>query len=149
MAVTIGEITDVPDPGSPLASAWAQEITKRIVQRFTTVTQRDTLWPAATAGEGAICYVAATDVLYTSNGTAWIAGTGATGPTGPAGATGAAGPGVPTGGTQGQRLTKQSSTDYDTAWTTTQAVVAKSTTPVAADYGLPTIPVGAIWVQSP
>jgi len=28
-------------------------------------------------------------------------------------------------------------------------VVSKSTTPTAADYGLGTIPVGAIWVQSP
>ena len=38
---------------------------------------------------------------------------GATGPQGPAGP---AGQGVPTGGTDGQVLTKQSSTDYDTAW---------------------------------
>lgn len=50
--------------------------------------------------------------------------TGATGPTGPTGATGAtgasgaAGPGVPTGGTTGQVLAKNSGTDYDTAWTT-------------------------------
>lgn len=28
-------------------------------------------------------------------------------------------------------------------------VVAKSTAPVAADYGLASIPVGAVWVQSP
>lgn len=50
--------------------------------------------------------------------------TGATGPQGPAGPTGAtgaqgpAGQGVPTGGTTGQVLTKVSSTNYDTAWTT-------------------------------
>jgi Collagen triple helix repeat (20 copies) len=50
--------------------------------------------------------------------------TGATGPTGPkgdtgdAGATGAAGPGVPTGGSTGQVLAKNSGTDYDTGWTT-------------------------------
>jgi len=42
--------------------------------------------------------------------------TGATGPTGPTGATGATGPGVQAGGTAGQILTKNSSTDYDTVW---------------------------------
>lgn len=50
--------------------------------------------------------------------------TGATGPTGAAGATGATGPtgatgaGVPTGGTNGQVLQKNSSTNYDTSWQT-------------------------------
>jgi hypothetical protein len=56
---------------------------------------------------------------------------GATGPPGPAGAdstvpgpagangaAGATGPGVATGGTTGQALTKTSSTDYATTWTT-------------------------------
>ncbi len=51
--------------------------------------------------------------------------TGPTGATGPAGsdgsdgatgATGPAGPGVPTGGSAGQGLAKQSGTDYDTTW---------------------------------
>ncbi len=44
---------------------------------------------------------------------------GPIGPTGPQGATGPQGPagqGVPTGGTDGQVLTKTSSTDYATAW---------------------------------
>ena len=48
--------------------------------------------------------------------------TGATGPQGPqgeTGATGATGPGVAAGGTTGQLLTKNSSTDYDTSWTDT------------------------------
>jgi hypothetical protein len=56
--------------------------------------------------------------------------TGATGPQGPQGIQGEAGPagadgadgadgeGVPTGGTTGQVLTKSSSTNYDTQWTT-------------------------------
>jgi hypothetical protein len=39
-----------------------------------------------------------------------LADRGATGPTGPTGA------GVPVGGTDGQILTKTSSTDYATAW---------------------------------
>ena len=47
--------------------------------------------------------------------------TGNTGPQGPTGATGAAGQGVPTGGTTGQVLTKNSATDYDTHWTTPSA----------------------------
>lgn len=45
--------------------------------------------------------------------------TGATGSQGPAGATGAtgpAGPGVPTGGTPGQVLAKNTATDFDTLW---------------------------------
>lgn len=41
---------------------------------------------------------------------------GQTGSTGPTGATGATGAGVPTGGTSGQVLAKNSSTDYDTSW---------------------------------
>lgn len=47
---------------------------------------------------------------------------GPTGPTGPTGATGATGPqgpagaGVPTGGTSGQILAKNTATDYDTVW---------------------------------
>lgn len=47
--------------------------------------------------------------------------TGPAGPTGPAGATGATGPpgpGVPTGGADGQVLTKTSATDYATSWQT-------------------------------
>lgn len=44
--------------------------------------------------------------------------TGAQGPAGTPGAQGPAGPGVPTGGTTGQVLAKNSATDYDTGWTT-------------------------------
>ena len=44
--------------------------------------------------------------------------TGSTGATGATGATGPAGPGVPTGGTAGQVLTKNSSTNYDAKWNT-------------------------------
>jgi hypothetical protein len=61
--------------------------------------------------------------------------TGPTGETGPAGADGAdgpAGPGVPTGGADGQILTKTSSTDYATAWEDipeSAAVVSSATAP--------------------
>ena len=56
--------------------------------------------------------------------------TGATGPQGPKGDTGETGPqgpqgpageGVPTGGSTGQVLVKDSATDYDTSWTTIDA----------------------------
>lgn len=43
---------------------------------------------------------------------------GPAGSTGATGAAGAAGPGVATGGTVGQLLVKNSSTNYDTSWTT-------------------------------
>jgi hypothetical protein len=43
---------------------------------------------------------------------------GSTGPAGPTGPTGATGAGVPTGGTTGQVLEKNSSTNYDTSWVT-------------------------------
>jgi hypothetical protein len=43
---------------------------------------------------------------------------GPPGPTGPPGADGADGVGVPAGGTAGQVLTKDTSTDYDTSWQT-------------------------------
>lgn len=49
------------------------------------------------------------------NGIAWISvATTVPGPTGPAGPTGT---GVPTGGTAGQILLKNSSDDYDYVWT--------------------------------
>lgn len=47
--------------------------------------------------------------------------TGETGATGPQGPQGPAGVGVPTGGSSGQVLTKDSSTDYDTSWATLDA----------------------------
>ena len=45
-----------------------------------------------------------------------VGATGADGPEGPAGPQGDPGPGVPTGGTAGQVLTKDSGTDFDTSW---------------------------------
>lgn len=70
MAVTIGELTDVPDPGSPIGSAWAQEVSKRVVQRFPTISALVAAWPAATAGVGALAVVTNVNhpVLYVSNG---------------------------------------------------------------------------------
>lgn len=52
--------------------------------------------------------------------------TGATGPQGETGPAGAPGVGVPSGGTQGQVLSKASDTDYDTAWIDKNPVVQVS-----------------------
>lgn len=72
--------------------------------------------------------------------------TGATGPQGPAGTSGStgpqgpAGPGVPTGGTAGQVLTKNSGTNYDTKWTTPATGVTSfngrtgAVSPASGDY---------------
>lgn len=76
--------------------------------------------------------------------------TGSQGPPGTNGSPGTNGVGVPTGGTVTQALTKNTATDYDASWKTPISyLVAKATTPVAADYGLAAIPTGAVWVQTP
>ncbi len=70
--ITIGELVDVPAYDSPIASPWAQETTRRIVHRFASTAERDAKYPAAGAGVGAMCEVAAT--LYISDGTRWVGG---------------------------------------------------------------------------
>lgn len=62
--ITIGELTDVPAPGSGVKSAWCQEVTNRVVQRFATVAERDAKWPAATAGRGAMCVTLDTATVW-------------------------------------------------------------------------------------
>lgn len=69
--IRIGELTDVPTPGSPIASAWSQEVTNRIRHRFPNVAARDTNWPAATAGNGAQCITLDTGTVWESTGTVW------------------------------------------------------------------------------
>jgi len=44
--VQIGELTDVPAPGSPILSAWSQEVTARINHRFASTAARTTAWSA-------------------------------------------------------------------------------------------------------
>jgi hypothetical protein len=72
--ITIGELTDVPAPGSPIASPWPQEVTRRIMHRFATVTERNAKYPAAAAGAGALSIVtAAPQRIAYSDGTKWVA----------------------------------------------------------------------------
>ena len=49
--ITVGELVDVPAPGSPIASQWAQEISNRVVQRFATKAALDA-WAAANGSVG-------------------------------------------------------------------------------------------------
>lgn len=62
--IAIGELVDVPAPGSGVKSAWSQEVTNRIVHRFATAAARDAQWPAATAGRGAVCVTLDTDTPW-------------------------------------------------------------------------------------
>jgi hypothetical protein len=68
--ITIGELSNVPAPGSPVASSWAQDATKRIVQRFPTVAALK----AATGfvAAGAMGYVTGTRQLAQYDGTGWV-----------------------------------------------------------------------------
>lgn len=67
--ITIGELTNVPTFDSPINSPWSQDVSRRVVHRFTTTGERDAKYPAATAGAGAVCAVGA--VEYMSDGTIW------------------------------------------------------------------------------
>jgi hypothetical protein len=67
--VTIGELTNVPAPGSPIQSAWAQSATNRILHRFATIAARDAGFTSP--AEGTQCIVTATKRRYISRGGAW------------------------------------------------------------------------------
>jgi hypothetical protein len=69
--ITIGELVDVPAPGSPIASAWSQEVSARIVHRFATTAARDAAYPAAAAAAGAMCETAG-GTLWLSSGSVWL-----------------------------------------------------------------------------
>jgi len=71
--VTIGELTDVPAPGSAILSAWTQEVTRRSMHRFATIAARDAAYPAAGAGDGAICYTADFGLMWTVIAGVWVA----------------------------------------------------------------------------
>lgn len=70
--ITIGELADVPAPGSGVKAQWHQEVTNRIQHRFATVAARDAAWPAATAGVGALCVTLDTQTSWiVAAGPAW------------------------------------------------------------------------------
>lgn len=65
--ITIGELANVPAPGAPVKSAWAQDVTGRIVHRFASMAERDSKWPAAVAGRGAMCVTFDFDIVWKVN----------------------------------------------------------------------------------
>jgi hypothetical protein len=70
--ITIGELGNVPAPLSPIQSDWAQDVTRRIVQRFASIAERDADWPPATAGRGAVCTVTGNPQrLFITDGATW------------------------------------------------------------------------------
>jgi len=71
--ITIGELANVPAPGSGVQSSWAQSITRRTVHRFATVAERDAKYPAAGAGTGALCVTTDTGSQWVVVGGAWRA----------------------------------------------------------------------------
>jgi hypothetical protein len=58
--ITIGELTDVPAPGSQLAAQWAQEVSARVVQRFASKAAVD----AWAASNGAFAVDLSTGIYY-------------------------------------------------------------------------------------
>lgn len=71
--MTIGELHDVPVPGSAIGAAWAEEVSARVIHRFASVIARDAAYPAATAGAGGMSWTNDHGgVLWKSNGTAWV-----------------------------------------------------------------------------
>jgi len=70
--ITIGSLANVPAPGSAVNSAYHQSIANRVVHRFADVATRNTQWPAATAGPGAVCITLDTGTLWQVVGAAWV-----------------------------------------------------------------------------
>jgi len=71
--IVVGSISDVPAPGSPIASNWANEVSNRIVHRFATAASRDSAWPASVAGVGSVCITLDTGTLWKVINAVWVA----------------------------------------------------------------------------
>jgi hypothetical protein len=69
MTITIGSQTNVPDPGSPITSPWAQDTARKLVHTFANAAARDA-W--ASPPDGAMCVTLDNDVLYMYRSTAWV-----------------------------------------------------------------------------
>lgn len=65
--ITIGELTNVPAPGSQIAAAWAQDVSSRVVQRFPT-TAALKAWGAP---GGSFAVALDTGVLWQRIATGW------------------------------------------------------------------------------
>ena len=54
MTTTIGALTNVPNPGSPITSPWAQDVTRFARHQFATAASLLAQWPSAPNGSHAI-----------------------------------------------------------------------------------------------
>jgi hypothetical protein len=102
-------------------------------------------------GDGSTAWAS---LAYSSGPAGPTGATGATGSTGAAGTNGTNGQGVPTAGTTGQILKKNSGTNYDTTWVDQSTIVAGDTSKVngktvyiqTTDPGA--VGAGVIWIQT-
>lgn len=69
--ITIGEFTNAPDVGSRIIADWAQMATRRVVQQFFTVAERDAKW-APQGCKGALCVTLDVLRVWQSTGSAWV-----------------------------------------------------------------------------
>jgi hypothetical protein len=69
MTVTIGSQTNVPDPGSPILSPWAQDTAKKLVHTFPNSTARDA-WTSPP--DGAMCVTVNDDNLWQRKNGVWV-----------------------------------------------------------------------------
>jgi hypothetical protein len=69
MPITIGSQTNVPDPGSPIASPWSQDTARKLVHTFANVTARDA-W--LSPPDGAMAVTVDTDQLWQRKGAVWV-----------------------------------------------------------------------------
>lgn len=74
--VQVGELVDVPAPGSGVKSAWSQEVAARILGRFATAAARTSAWAASAVplAKGTPSYLAtgaATEGPEYFNGVSW------------------------------------------------------------------------------
>lgn len=69
MPVTIGSLTDVPVPGDPVRSAWAQNVSRLPIHHFATVAALKAGWTSPP--DGSFAYVTGDDALCVAKGGTW------------------------------------------------------------------------------
>jgi len=67
--ITIGELTNVPAPGSQIAAAWAQSVSVRVVQRFANKSTLDSQY--TTAVDGVFAVTIDKGIVYQRKAGAW------------------------------------------------------------------------------
>jgi hypothetical protein len=71
MPIQIGQLTNVPNAGSPISSPWAQDVSRQIVHHFATVAARNAQWTDRPVGS--LCTIDnLPGLLFQWNGTQWV-----------------------------------------------------------------------------